>query len=652
MSASTPAPRPPRASGRPLRAGFLLTSLLTATALGGCSPATPSPDAYAEELAAALRSGDGARVGLPDGWEEDTLDGLAEVPRSVSLQEVSEPEERADGTLGAQATMAWSWQLGDTQTWDTIREVTLTYREDEERWSAEPGRDWVAEGLDPQAEVSVRRVAPARGDVLGPDGEAIVTSRPVYRVGLDKAVLAEELGRDATEEEVREAAAEVAEVAGVDAAGAADRAAAAGPLAFVEVLVVRQESPGIDLEALSEIPGGRTLEDTLPLAPTRAFAAPVLGRAGEATAEIVESSEGAISAGDVVGLSGLQRAVDPTLRGTPGVEVVATTGEEEQVLHTAPAADGQDVSITFDTELQQAAEEVLGQEERPAALVAVRPSDGHVLAAAVSPGAQGQNLAMTASVAPGSTFKVVSALALLRAGYTPDSPVTCTEKADADGFAVTNYPDYPTSWLGEISLTEAVAQSCNTAFVNTADDLDAERVAQAAQALGFGAPVEGVWEHGLGSYPMEASGTGLAASLFGQGEVLASPLAMATVAASVQAGATVRPVLVTGPEGVADTPPQLPAAPLTSDEADQLRVMMRAVVTDGGASLLADLPGEPAGAKTGTAEVGGAGDLRIDSWMIATQGDLAVAVWVQDGGYGSETAGPLVRDLLLAAQDS
>lgn len=76
---------------------------------------------------------------------------------------------------------------------------------------------------------------------------------------------------------------------------------------------------------------------------------------------------------------------------------------------------------------------------------------------------------------------------------------------------------------------------------------------------------------------------------------------------------------------------------------------LRPVVTDGGASLLADLPGEPAGAKTGTAEMGRRRRPAHDSWMIATQGDLAVAVWVQDGGYGSETAGPLVRDFLLAA---
>ena len=79
--------------------------------------------------------------------------------------------------------------------------------------------------------------------------------------------------------------------------------------------------------------------------------------------------------------------------------------------------------------------------------------------------------------------------------------------------------------------------------------------------------------------------------------------------------------------------------------------MMRAVVTEGSGSLLAGLPGA-VGAKTGTAEYGspgedgaGAGALPTHAWMIATQGDLAVAVFVETGESGSQSAGPLLLEL-------
>ena len=114
--------------------------------------------------------------------------------------------------------------------------------------------------------------------------------------------------------------------------------------------------------------------------------------------------------------------------------------------------------------------------------------------------------------------------------------------------------------------------------------------------------------------------------------MLASPLAMATVAASVAAGRAVLPVLL--PERPVEQ--QQPAEPLTAVEAGQLRALMRAVVTQGSGPFLSGLPGE-VGAKTGTAEYGqptADGSLATHTWMIATQGDLAVAVFVETGQSG------------------
>jgi cell division protein FtsI/penicillin-binding protein 2 len=86
-------------------------------------------------------------------------------------------------------------------------------------------------------------------------------------------------------------------------------------------------------------------------------------------------------------------------------------------------------------------------------------------------------------------------------------------------------------------------------------------------------------------------------------------------------------------------------------EAEQLSELLRAVVTDGSAAFLADVPGPPVGAKTGTAEYGTETPLRTHAWMIGIQGDLAVAVMVSDGESGSATAGPLLEDFLRGAQD-
>jgi cell division protein FtsI/penicillin-binding protein 2 len=118
---------------------------------------------------------------------------------------------------------------------------------------------------------------------------------------------------------------------------------------------------------------------------------------------------------------------------------------------------------------------------------------------------------------------------------------------------------------------------------------------------------------------------------------------MASVAASVRAGRTVVPHLLDE-----HAPTAHPAQPLTRQEASALRSLMRAVVTEGSASFLADLPGE-VGAKTGTAEYGEAGpdgSLETHGWMVATRDDLAVSVFVETAASGSRTAGPLLEAFL------
>ncbi|WP_431473199.1 penicillin-binding transpeptidase domain-containing protein [Ornithinimicrobium sp. W1665] len=476
---------------------------------------------------------------------------------------------------------------------------------------------------------------------LDRDGEGLATSRPVWHVGIDKT----QVGAD----EVEESARRLAEAAGTDPAGYAASVAAAGPEAFVRLITYRQSDEEGDslVAATEEIPGAVALDATQVLGPTRTFAQPLLGTVGEVTAELVDSDPERYALGDVVGLSGLQSAFDDQLRGEPGLRVSAVdpdTGEGSELLDRE-GVEPEPLQVTLDTDLQELAEEVLADVGPASALVALQPSTGDVLALANGPGSEGTSTALAGQYPPGSTFKIASALALLREGLTPESTVRCEPSLVVDGYEFTNVTGYPEAALGDIPLVTAMANSCNTALIGERDRIPMEELAQAARDLGIGA----VWEMPVtafsGSVPPEeaASQTEHAASLIGQGSVLASPAAMAAVAASVAEGGPLVPRVVLDQEV-----PE-PEGGLSTEEADGLRTMMRAVVTEGSASMLADNPGEPVLAKTGTAEFGTQDPPQTHVWMVAVQGDLAVAIFVEEGEFGSTTVGPLMDAFLTEA---
>ncbi|MCM3662156.1 penicillin-binding transpeptidase domain-containing protein [Georgenia satyanarayanai] len=619
-----------------------LALLLTA-----CSgPEDDGLDDAASALASALagQSLDGVTLTDPvaAGSFAELVEPLAEYEVTVEAQEVTRAED--DGA--ASVDLAWSWTIEDHE-WAYTTTAELVEQEDDGGWALTWRPDVLAPGLTEGERLEVSRTLPERADVLGADGEVIVTERPVGRYGLDKTLVAAE--------EVGERAGEVAEALGIDPAAFRERAEAMGPRAFVEALVLRPEDAEDVDEDFADIPGARVVEDTIPLAPTREFARALLGRVGPATAEVVEASEGRVRAGDEVGLSGLQAAFENQLRGTPDIEVAAVdAADTRRPLFEGEGTEPEDLRLTLDVDVQQAAEEILyageDTQDSASAIVTLRPSTGEVLAAANGPGNEGLNAATAGQYAPGSTFKVVTSLALLRAGLALDDAVTCFETLTVDGREFTNYDDYPASALGEVPFRTALAHSCNTALMDQRDLLEDGDLAAAAEALGIGVERDLGFPAYLGQVPAPESETERAASLIGQGRVLASPLAMATVAASVQAGHAVLPQLV------ADTAPEVaePAQPLTEKEAEQLRELMRGVVTEGSGIALSDVPGEPVLAKTGTAEYGnpdGDGAHETHTWMIAAQGDLAVAVLVETGVSGAQTAGPILEELLTALAD-
>lgn len=606
-----------------------LAGALTSAAAPGGEDASAAPDPF---VTVPFSGGDATAVAEEFDTIIDGMDGLAP---TVSVGEV---ETSGDAP---KATLEWSWPVvagEDPWTYETTVALARTGEKWAITWSPSVVEPSLGEGdvLDAVGQPT------DRGDITGAGGEVLVTERPVVRVGIDRI-------------RVKAAAApasakELAELVGIDVAPYVKAVRAAGNRAFVEAITYREgEIPDRIRSALSDIAGVLQVSDEVALAPTRDFAAPILGRVGPVTGEMVEKDPDAYRPGDVAGLTGLQARYDEQLRGSTGrvvLVVPADQGADDREVYTREAVAGKPLELTLDRRLQTLAERVLADVIPASALVAIRPSDGSILAAANGAGTDGQNFATFGQIAPGSTFKAVTSLALLRAGLTPQSEVRCTPTVTVDGKQFKNYSDYPSSSLGTIPLQEAIAQSCNTALISAREELDDQDLADAAASLGLGIDHDLGFPAYFGEVPEPASETEGAADLIGQGKVLASPMAMATVIASVQAGRTVVPRLV----GDVDVSVPDEATPLTKAEATALQALLRRVVTDGSGRGLADVPGGPVIAKTGTAEYADGDTIRTHAWMIAAQGDLAVAVFVQTGESGSRTAGPLLEDFLRGAR--
>lgn len=270
-------------------------------------------------------------------------------------------------------------------------------------------------------------------------------------------------------------------------------------------------------------------------------------------------------------------------------------------------------------------------------MVAIQPSTGHILAIANNAGFN--DFALTAAVAPGSTGKIISATALL-AGHviTPDSQVSCPQTYTVQGVVFHN--DNNETEPGSTPFTTDFAQSCNNAFAQWWRNLENGRLAAAAKNY-YG--LNQAWDLGLGhaatyyNTPSDASGAQVAMEAFGGGAISASPLAIASVGATVDSGTFRQPILVPGTK-------QLTATPLPASTRDGLKQMMRAVVTSGTAAGLGF--GPDVYAKTGTADT--QGQQQPNSWIVAfdSSKDVAVACLVLNAGYGAQFAGPEVQSFL------
>ncbi|WP_262391303.1 penicillin-binding transpeptidase domain-containing protein [Nocardiopsis sp. CNR-923] len=329
----------------------------------------------------------------------------------------------------------------------------------------------------------------------------------------------------------------------------------------------------------------------------------LVGTLGEATEEDVERLGPAYRVGDTIGVSGLQQAYEEALAGEAATSILrvdAAAAEdpdsleatEENTLATLDGSDGQDVTTSIDLAVQEAAATAILTADEPAGMVAVRPSTGEILATVNVPG--GFNRAFEGQYPPGSSFKIISYSALLDSGMTTDAVMQCPEAYDPGGWEFVNAGG---AGYGEQTMTEAFATSCNTALVaEIIERSSPDALRASSEQFGMNAPLDIGVPALEPSFPTPEGAVMLGAQSIGQGQIVSSPLHMATVPAAIADGSWRHPVLVTDPvrEGLPE--------PTPIPHAEAIRPMMRAVVTDGSASD-AGFQGEVYG-KTGTAEYG------------------------------------------------
>lgn len=365
----------------------------------------------------------------------------------------------------------------------------------------------------------------------------------------------------------------------------------------------------------------------------------------------------------------------------------AGSGKSSRFLRTGLEQDvvGNSVELSIDPHLQAFAYEQLSNNNYDGAIVALRPSSGQVLAMASTPSFDPNSISSPATAAeawgqlnndpkqpllnhaaqdqlpPGSIFKIITTVAGLRSGYTPDSPLTGDAQIILPGTNVplTNFGGQACAGGGQVTLTTAFALSCNTAFVQMALNMGADPLRKAAADFGVGERYD-LMELGvpnaagsLGDIPGAAE---LGQSAIGQRDVTMTALQAAVMAGVVaNEGKRMRPyvvnrVVTSDLRTVKETKPKQLAEALTPEEADTLTNLMFA-----SERATWGYDGNGFASKTGTAEHAEGADPHV--WYVAFDPakDVAVGVVVKNGGHsgywatGGQVSGSLGRAVLRAA---
>jgi penicillin-binding protein 2 len=404
-----------------------------------------------------------------------------------------------------------------------------------------------------------------------------------------------------------------------------------------------------------------------------------------------------------IGKNGIERAYETTLRGEPGIKQVELNAVRRVVreLSTTPSVRGQDVPLSLDLDLQQFVHQRLSLEESAAAVimdihtgsirsfVSTPGFDANLFANGISKTAWNElltnprqpltNKVLAGQYAPGSTFKMIVALAALEAGViTPSTAVHCAGHVDLGEHRFHCWA-WKTGGHGSLTLESAISQSCDVYFYRIAALLGIDPIAAMAKRFGLGAltgidlPGEKPGLVPSRSWKSLVKGkTWLLGETYnvsiGQGYVLATPLQLAVMTASLVTNKAVRPHFT--------LPDALPSFPDLKINPKHLEIVLGGMVkvsNDPRGSAYASRikePGFEMAGKTGSTQVQRITRKDREQGLAASANRpwhtrehalfvayaplekprFAASVLVEHGGSGAKAAAPVARDILLAAQ--
>jgi cell division protein FtsI/penicillin-binding protein 2 len=632
------------------RVAVVAVLLALAGGLAACS-SKAGPDKALKAYLNGVHSGNlsGVQFVIPSGSAIGVDAVTAEINTLFGDLGAIRPTMKVHGKIktngaNANATVDVDWPVNDKVHWTYPTTVRLARIDDQ--WKV----IWTPANIETQLKsgdrLKVRTTTAPRAEIMDGAGQPMITAHEVIVVGIHPKDVANinQLVADL------DAAFKSVKV-DVDMSDLPARVAGSSPDNFVEVVVLRKEVYDLIRNRIHDLPGTQFREEVRQLGPVTGFARSLLGTVGPVTAEQLKNNPGKYREGDQAGQGGIQAQFEDQLRGTPGVVVTINNAATDADPNVAPVEvfrsnpkPGTALKTTLDVKIQKAADAaVASQKTLNSVIVAIRVSSGEIVAVANGPDESGPNFGFTAQVAPGSTFKMVTAYGVLKAGdITPDTIVNCPKTLNVGGRVFANAHGFE---LGAVPLRTDLAKSCNTAFASLAPKLGPTGLHDAAGELGIG----GDWKVGgpevfTGSVGTNGSDVDQAAAAFGQGDTLVSPIALACAAATVARGKFVAPVVIKT-DAV-----QATGQPLNATALEQLRGMLREVVTTGTGTQLTTIPGDPIFGKTGTAEFDTEDPNLTHSWFVGFSGDLAFAVFVEKGGLSTESAVPLTRKFLLAVR--
>jgi cell division protein FtsI/penicillin-binding protein 2 len=356
-----------------------------------------------------------------------------------------------------------------------------------------------------------------------------------------------------------------------------------------------------------------------------------------------------------VGVSGLERAFNARLAGKPGGTLLALSEDSGGVrtLARAEPSPGAAVKTTIDPGLQESAVSALAG--RVGGIVLLDSRNGDVRALA------GQ--AFSAPQPPGSTFKTITTTAALEKGVVSlDDEFEITDGVNVGGRFIENANG---EYCGG-SFREAFAESCNADFAPLGPKIGNDQLVETAERFGFNSPpalyasrIVAEVEPEESTIPTEIGDElDLGVSAIGQGEVLATPLQMASVAQTIANGGVREPTSIVINKKL--RPEAGPVRVMSKKIADELTELMIGVVT-GGTGTAGAIPEAQVAGKTGTAELGPKPgeeesehpQQRKDAWFAAfapaEKAKLAIGVLlIEAEAAGGEVAAPAAAQVLSA----